>query len=70
MTPFSIRLGQIAAVLMISLAAIEPCFSQADDVLKQARQSPPSTWNDLMRAQFEKAIEWRITQMQSVHDEL
>lgn len=70
MTPFFIRLGQTTAVLLISLAAVEPCFSQADDVLTLARQSPPATWSDLMRAQFEKAIEWRITQIQSVHDEL
>jgi len=70
MTRFSIRLGQTAALLLISLAAIEPCFSQADDVLTLARQSPPSAWSDLMRAQFEKAIEWRITQIQSVHAEL
>jgi hypothetical protein len=70
MTRFSIRLGQTAALLLISLAAIEPCFCQADDVLTLARQSPPSTWNDLMRVQFEKAIEWRITQIKSVHDEL
>ncbi len=65
---FQWRLVAASVAVLLVMATI--CRSQETDLIEWARANPPAQWTGDQRSQFESAVEWRIAQIKSVHDEL
>lgn len=59
-----------AASWLLTVAAVSPCMGQVEDVIATAQKLPPAQWPPSLRENFDSAVQWRITQIKLMHDNL